>query len=295
MRYLRKFNTLDEYNTALPGLETPQTSLIAEDYSVKFTPWHDSRLDEYFTIESLEDNNEVYFRYYSSGNYMGIEVSKDKNTWNVYSPTSGNGRLISTLNYGEKLYIKRHDRNYTPEDSGWDSGALWNTSNNQYSYSYFYCSKYHNVRGNIMSLLTSNDAFKTAKKLSLDYNCTFNKLFYQDTKLISAKDLMLPAVTGTENCYRDMFNGCSNLEYAPVIYLNDITNWKIYQMFMGCTKLNYLKCLSTIGTDSTTNYYNILYNTAATGKFVKAAGTTWNQSSNGIPSGWTIEEVEIDE
>ena len=61
-------------------------------------------------------------------------------------------------------------------------------------------------------------------------------------------------------------------------------------MFIVCPKLNYVKCLATSGinqNNSTTSFIG----GASTGTFVKKAGVTWPTGTNGIPSGWTVEEV----
>ena len=61
-------------------------------------------------------------------------------------------------------------------------------------------------------------------------------------------------------------------------------------LFYNCTSLNYVKCLATANNSNCT--YNCLYNVASTGTFVKDSNATWTiENSDGIPSGWTVENA----
>ena len=120
------------------------------------------------------------------------------------------------------------------------------------------------VYGNVMSLL-DKDNFATMTTLPYDY--TFQNLFKDNIYITNAEDkeLVLPATVLTQNCY--------------------------FQMFSGCTNLNYIKCLATdISASNCT--YNWLYNVSSSGTFVKAAGfdgwTTDADDDSGIPWGWTV-------
>lgn len=119
------------------------------------------------------------------------------------------------------------------------------------------------VYGNVMSLL-SKDNYATMTELPYDH--TFQNLFMGNSNITHAenKDLVLPATTLTQYCY--------------------------YQMFSGCTNMNYVKCLATdISVKNCT--YNWLYNTARKGTFVMAIGADWPLGSDsGIPQGWTVIE-----
>lgn len=129
------------------------------------------------------------------------------------------------------------------------------------SRTHFSCVGICYIYGNIMSLLSKEDY---ATMTELPYNETFQTLF-QDNKDIThadGKNLVLPATTLRKNCYS--------------------------QMFRGCTKLNYIKCLATdiSAKDCTTNW---LKGTSTKGTFVKAEGFEgWTTGDSGIPSGWTV-------
>jgi len=67
-----------------------------------------------------------------------------------------------------------------------------------------------NASGNIMSLVDSS-----CESLEIPNDYCFAKLFYQCTKLINAKDLLLPATTLKIRAYYYFFRECSNLITAP--------------------------------------------------------------------------------
>lgn len=140
--------------------------------------------------------------------------------------------------------------------------GTWTSRTTSSSYMQFTCNGDCYIYGNVMSLL-SKDSYATMT--ALPNNNTFQNLF-KDNKKISHKDgydLVLPATTLKRNCY--------------------------YQMFSGCTKFNHVKCLATdISASSATTDW--LKNTARKGTFVKAAGVTWQEGDDGIPTGWKVEE-----
>ena len=89
------------------------------------------------------------------------------------------------------------------------------------------------VYGNIMSLLYEDFADKT----ELPNTYTFNGLFYNNTKLIDASGLLLPAVTLKNYCYDSMFYGCSSLTTAPELPATTLATSCYSQMFCGCSSL----------------------------------------------------------
>ena len=116
------------------------------------------------------------------------------------------------------------------------------------------------VYGNIMSLLYEDFADKT----ELPNTYTFNGLFSNNTKLIDASGLLLPATTLKNYCYKFMFDNCTNL--------NSVTCLATDISATGCTD-SWLKSVS------------------ATGTFTKASSmTSWTTGVSGIPSGWTVNE-----
>ena len=144
-----------------------------------------------------------------------------------------------------------------------------------------------NVYGNIMSLLYG-DEFIGVTSLS-NKNYIFNQLFYNNTKLNNAKNLILPATTLAYACYSDMFYGCTNLTTAPELPATTLVNSCYFQMFYNCRSLNYIKAMFTT-TPSATYTGDWVSGVSSTGTFVKNSAATWNVTGvNGIPSGWTVQ------
>lgn len=132
-------------------------------------------------------------------------------------------------------------------------------------------------------------ALQTAPVLpatSLATDC-YQYMFAKCTSLTNAP--VLPATTVEGQCYKDMFAGCTSLTSAPVLPATELKYNCYQEMFSGCTNLNYIKCLATdiSAYDCTTDWVD---GVAASGTFVKASGVTWPTGTNGIPSGWSVQE-----
>ena len=141
------------------------------------------------------------------------------------------------------------------------------------------------ICGNVMSLLYSSD-FDKANTLTTPY--IFCKLFQNATRVYSHPfgELVLPATTLSEGCYKDMFYGTA-LQSAPELPATTLAQYCYSGMFNGCTILGKVKCLATdiSASDCTTDWLN---GVSATGTFIKASSMTdWTTGTSGIPSGWT--------
>jgi hypothetical protein len=91
------------------------------------------------------------------------------------------------------------------------------------------------VQGNIMSLLYG-DNFKGQIDLTGKYG-VFKKLFYQNTKVINAENLSLPATTLADYCYQGMFGKCTNLTAAPQLPATTLTTGCYQGIFQDCSSL----------------------------------------------------------
>ena len=278
--------------TWLPTNWTIQTITI--DYS-----------QEYFTIKSLEDNNTITFtKYQSNSSYIiadkAIQYSKDLNTWNNISFVTDNSSQI-VLNSGEKLYLKGTNSAY---------GQL--LRNTYLSAANIQSSGNIDVMGNIMSLIYG-DNFIGNNTISAEQ--TFAALFRGNNKLVNAKDLILPSMSLTTDCYRTMFYSCTSLVTAPELPATTLAlrcyksmfysctslvtapelpatylaNYCYNYMFYNCTSLNYVKAMFISGTSQTMYADYWLHGVSATGTFVKNSEATWSNIEWGIPTGWTVE------
>ena len=229
------------------------------------TPSEHDYSKDYLTIVSLEDNNDIGWHVARIVEeqydwFKEIIVSTDNGaTWNTYEPSTNNeGTKLATLNKGDKLLIKGNNTCYGYSRS--DQVILGNR---------FVSSGYFKVEGNIMSLIYLDDFIG---QTTLPADDAFTALFYNCSKLMFAENLILPATTLTQYCYRDMFRGCTSLAYAPKILpattlINECYKRMFYEcstlmkapelpattllglcyydMFNGCSSLNYIKCLAT--------------------------------------------------
>ena len=98
------------------------------------------------------------------------------------------------------------------------------------------CSENCYVYGNIMSLINST-GYETADTLTGNY--AFAYLFHNNTKLKikTGADLLLPATTLSEGCYRDLFSDCTSLTAAPSLPATTLAEHCYNAMFSGCTSL----------------------------------------------------------
>jgi hypothetical protein len=165
-----------------------------------------------------------------------------------------------------------------------------------------------------MSLLYGDDF---ASKTTYPSRYTFVRLF-ESSKVVNAKNLILPATTMATSCYSSMFIGCTNLTTAPSVLpattlasncysamfqnctslttapelpATTLTSNCYQKMFVGCTSITSIKCLATdiSASECTSGWVN---GVAASGTFTKASSmSSWTRNVNGIPSGWSVVDV----
>ena len=243
-------------------------------------------LKDYLTIVALED---------------GLTAKLSLNACEYCVDGDGNWKTLptdtetETINAGHTLSFRG---NLTPK---LDKGIGTFTVN-----------KFHNLKGNCMSMLFGDDAkdcFSLARKSYAFYN-----LFKENDKLINVSKLFLPATGLIAYCYYGMFDGCVNLQSPPDLpaeviirycYRGMFQNCKsllsspILQgkkleygsygsMFSGCTKLNTITMLAT---DISADYClaNWVNGVASNGTFIKSKDATWNVTgASGIPFGWEV-------
>ena len=165
------------------------------------------------------------------------------------------------------------------------------------------------LSGNIMSLIDGvgetlvipnklcfyylfyNSAIKTVSSdflpaTTLNEEC-YRSLFAYCYKLTQAP--ALPATTLATYCYSEMFGGCSALKQAPELPATNLVDNCYNYMFIYCSSLNYVKCLATDNISTSTLGW--LSGVSSTGTFVKPAGVSYPTGEDGIPEGWTIQNI----
>ena len=126
---------------------------------------------------------------------------------------------------------------------------------------------------------------------NLAYECYY-WMFSGCTSLVQAPEL--PATTLADYCYRNMFSRCTSLTQAPELPATTLAQGCYCDMFSYCAKLNYVKCLAT-DTSATSCTSSWLYGVSYTGTFECDNKKYFTlDSPNGIPSGWTITEINPD-
>ena len=119
-------------------------------------------------------------------------------------------------------------------------------------------------------------------------NSCYQQMFGGCTSLVEAPEL--PATTLAQGCYSNMFENCVSLVNAPELPATNLATQCYSSMFKGCTSLSYIKCLATdLSAYNCTTIW--VSNVSQNGTFVKSSGVNWGTGENGIPSGWTVEEV----
>ena len=270
---------------------------------------------EYLTFTAGEDGADIMFYCpEEEGTTVAVSISTDGGqTW-TQKESSYDGTLLASLSAGQKMLVKGTN----------DAIGYYSNDEDEYLGNYFYSEDKYFVSGNIMSLLYG-DSFADKFHLSQENERAFCRLFsdYWEERIENAVDinpaapLVLPATTLARYCYASMFNGCTGLTSAPELPATTLAGSCYYSMFngctgltiapelpattlesscyrgmfRGCTSLNYVKCLAT-NISATSSHTNWLEGVAATGTFVKAAGmTSWPTGISGIPTGWTVQEA----
>ena len=261
---------------------------------------HDYSLD-YLTFDVLTDGTIRWDKIGSVG--RTIQYSINDGAWTPITASTASTISVTT---GDKVRFKGSNNTYATDKnnySGFDSGGTAT----------------YNIEGNIMSLVYG-DNFVGNTALTGTYN--FCSIFKQ-AKCVSAENLILPATTLNDYCYRAMFSKCPNLVTAPALPATTLSKgcyWYMFEecsittapdllaetlvaecygwMFIKCASLNYIKCLAKAGFSTTNCKQGWVQAVAASGTFVKDSSvstSTWGSGQNGIPTGWLVyDDVAID-
>lgn len=293
-KYIHLFQTQEEFNQAVDNNFTePWVSYTKEGDKVDYYKTeYEHKCEQYFTIEAKEDATTVYFRqsqyaYDNNVDQLTVEVSTDGGeTWTEKTAMIAvgelSGRFIAELDAGEKVLIRGNNPAY-----GWDSdGNVMDSCN-------FWANGPCYVYGNIMSLIGGDDFARLREVAKYSFAYFFSDFDGDlDRSWVLSKDgeeLLLPATTLADNCYDNMFFGCTGLTSAPELPATTLADYCYNNMFYDCTNLSYIKAMfTTTPGDSCTDAW--AYGVAENGTFVKNSAATWNVTGDdGVPTGWTVE------
>lgn len=293
MRYLHKYYTRTEYEETIKTY--PDVSCIVdEDNFIIFNHVvpviHDYSLD-YLTFTILTSGT-IKWNSIGSGQAKTISYSINDGEWTSITASDSTTFNVST---GDVVRFKGTNTSYAKDKNNY-SGFEGGTAT-------------FDIEGNIMSLIYG-DNFESNNTLSGNYNfCSIFKL----SNCVSAENLVLPATSLTNYCYRAMFSLCSSLTIAPQLPATTLATgvyWYMFEgcnittapdllattlvnecygnMFTKCSKLNYIKCLATSDFNTTNCLTGWVTAVSSTGTFVKDSNTTWTTGVNGIPTGWIV-------
>ena len=148
------------------------------------------------------------------------------------------------------------------------------------------------IYGNVMSML-EGEFFDDDCEIDADF--ALYGLFAGAEKLVNNpfRHIELPAYELRDGCYQAMFYGCKGLQRAPDLPAGAVTGFCYKEMFAGCSKLSYLKCLADdISADDCTKDWLTGAGTEATdGKTLATTFPFPENSNDGVPAGWTNEQL----
>ena len=262
---------------------------------------------EYFTLEVIDTGNTGEFNFSSRGAILdSAEFSVNEGAWKYFVSAS---TVEKTVSLGDTVRVR------CVADSLTYSNILI------YSARVGITGAKYKVYGNIMSLLYGSDfSGKTSFQAGSKYHLA--RIFNEDTYIVDAKNLILPATTLADNCYRqmfqgatslvngpeilpattlakecysNMFGGCASLVKAPILPAATLVDSCYAEMFYNCPNLNYVKCLATdISANSCTSLWLARFIGSVLGTFVKHLSmNSWTISDSGIPSGWTVQDAVL--
>ena len=281
------------------GVETSQTV----SQNCIYDPTHDYSLD-YLTLRARTDGK-LYWRA-NGGVTKSISYSLNDGAWTTITSNATPPTISVTT--GDVVRFKGTNTSYATSKSGYTGFGYGELTANTFDAD----AAEVDVEGNIMSLVYG-DNFVGNTGLTGIYN--FCSLF-KKLKVVSAENLVLPAMTLTNYCYRAMFSWCTELVVAPALPATTLKQgcyWYMFEscaittapdlpaetlvaecygnMFTSCASLNYIKCMAVSGFTANNCKQNWTKSVAANGTFVKDGSvdvTTWSRGINGIPTNWLV-------
>ena len=220
--YIHLYKTNDKFTEAYNGPDyiEPWLSLTEENMEVNYNK---PKLID-FSTEPLTFNilsaGTINWTASNKAATKTIDYKLNDNEWASIASNTGSSAPTITVNPGDKLQFKGNNEQYGPSTSAYNSFSG--------------STALFEAEGNIMSLIYGDD-FKNNSTISSKY--AFFGLFRGCTKLVSAKNLVLPAITLTTGCYSYMFRDCTSLTTAPELPATTLATECYSYMFYGCTSL----------------------------------------------------------
>ena len=210
MKYLKKFQNHNAYDafTNTDGFIKPNVSICVQENEVHYNPYVYDYSQDYLTFVVKEDGT-----FQLSRNTVSYSLDNGE-TWTELAANTAS----PTVAAGNKIMWK---------------GTM--TPSSSYGVGTFSATGNFDVQGNPMSILYGDNYKGQTDLTGKDY--AFYQLFHQNTKVVSAENLSLPATTLAQSCYNYMFNGCTSLTSAPELPATTLAQSCYGGMFDGCTSL----------------------------------------------------------
>ena len=185
-----------------------------------------------------------------------IKYKVNNGEWASITSYTGSSAPSITVTKGDKIQFKGNNTQYATSYSNYNSFSGSTAS--------------FEAEGNIMSLIYGDDF---TNKLTISSTYAFFGLFRDCAKLVSAENLILPATTLADDCYYNMFYGCTSLTTAPELPATTLATECYQYMFYGCTSLTTAPELpaTTLADDC---YYRMFYNCTSLTTAPKLPATT---------------------
>ena len=223
----------------------------AVQYLLQFTDFYkewekELLVKKYLTFEAVEDTTFQFTK-------AGLSYSLDNgDTWTSLAANTA----TPTVNAGNKILFK---------------GTMTPSSSSPYGIGTFKSTGKYNAMGNVMPLLFGDNFIDQTDLTGKNY--AFYGLFLNNTHLVDAANLMLPATTLASSCYRNMFFGCTSLTTAPELPATTLAYECYNTMFYGCTSLTTAPELPAT-TLASSCYYGMFYDCTSLTTAPKLPATT---------------------
>lgn len=218
-QYLKLFDTHENYEDFVESGEMmkPNVSHCLQENEVHYNPIIHDYSKDYLTFVALENNTSFGFTDRLS-NYQLSYSLNNGSTWSVLEWDN-----TVTINTNEKILWKG-------ELIPIPTRAVIDPSN----IGVFTSTKHFNAMGNIMSLAYSDNFVENN---TLPENTDFFKKLFTESYVVDAENLVLPAMVLTNECYTNMFAGCTSLVTAPALPATTLADGCYSDMFQRCTSL----------------------------------------------------------
>ena len=249
-KYIHKFETINALNDVYNSVSyrQPWVSYTVENDQMNYDQLSKEDiigLDKPLCIEATQAATDLYAIVYYDGYMPPPELEYSLNngsTWDsvdlleepVQIDEDLYGYRISGMGVGDKTLLRGNNSSCAYYQGYGISSCLS-----------FYATKPCYVSGSPCSLLVSKD-FDTMVCLP---ECAFAYLFGRNGSWVlmdPENPLILPIKQLSFGCYSHMFEGCSNLEYAPLLPATTLASSCYESMFKNCTSLTTVSDLPAI-------------------------------------------------